>query len=329
MRGSKKTLLTEIIKHGCQFGTSRHESKMVHGNNSPYIHSYGSFDKVVRRLWPLIQWMIQEGIGSFEELTDEAIERYLHSRLVYHLMKGNSRHSFQVELSALGNLERSLTLFSKRHRAQPIVYDFSSALSSFRKIARIIPIPERRVSRALPRPLQLVEALPVSRHALMASFQLHCGCRAEGVGAPRRDYPGSNHLRMENFILPEGGSILSPVSDPITGKPVYRFWSKEKGGKVGWKHCPEGLAKEFFLYCESHPQGLVESYSTYLAELNAAMKRTEQYIKGRGTHSLRFCFAQKRYLDCLNAGLGDEQAKLFVSQELNHNRPSVTGGYLR
>ena len=329
MRGSKKSQLTAIIKHGCQFGTSRHKSKQLHGSKSPVIHSYGTFDKVVHRLWPLIAWMELMGIKEFEELTNAAIEQYLYFRLLYHLEKGNTLHTFLVEISALGNLERCLTMFSAKHRAVPIVYDFSSALKMYMKKARIIPTVGRNTSRAIPRPLEAIAALPFPHHALMANFQLHCGCRAEGVGAPRREYIGSNHLRMDNFIHPEGGDILSPVPDPITGEPVFRFWSKEKGGKVGWKHCPEFLAKEFFTYCDAHPEGLVEHYTVYLSQLNDALKRTGQYAKGRGTHALRFNFAQARYLACVSSGMGDEEAKLFVSQEMNHNRPSITGDYLR
>ena len=329
MRGSKKSQLTAIIKHGCQFGTSRHKSKQQHGNKSPVIHSYGSFDKIHHRLRFLIPLMPKVDIKEFEEFTNPAIESCLEHRLAYHLEKGNTRHTFQAEISALGNLERCLTMFSAKHRAVPIVYNFAPALKLYMKKARSITNVGGNTSRALPRPLDVIVALPLPRHILMAHFQLQCGCRAEGVGAPRREYIGSNHLKMENFMHPDGGSILTPFPDPITGKPVFRFWSKEKGGKVGWKHCPEFLAREFFTYCEAHPEGLVEHYPVYLGELNAAMKRTGQYAKGRGTHSFRFNFAQARYLACVSSGMGDEEAKLFVSQELNHNRPSVTGDYLR
>ena len=329
MHGSLKTLLTAIIRAGCRFGHSRHKSKRDFDGSSPFLHSIGSFDRVIHRLWPLIRWMQEHGVDSFESLDYLAILQYLSDRLSYHLSKDNDRHTFQVELSALANLERCLTLFYSQHRATPTEYDFSQALKTYRSLARTIPKKDREVSRALPRPMDVIACLEIPKHILMAEIQYRCGCRAEGVGAPQREYPGSNRLSLDNFMLPaSGGEILPVLPDPITRLPVYRFWTIEKGGKLAWKHCPLPLGQKFFQYCSDNPEGLTERYPVYLTALNKAMKETDQYEKGRGTHSLRFAFAQNRYLACVNSGMGDEAAKLFVSREMSHNRPDVTGEYL-
>ena len=328
MKGSLRTQLTGIIKASCRFGQSRHQAKKEHGGKSPFIHSVGSFEKIIRRLWPLLDWLMENGIKDIEALNDLLLMCYLEARLVYHLEKGNACHTFQAELSALAKLETCLNAFSGIHRSSPRKYDFSDPLKEFRKRVRTLGKKERSQSRALPRPLELIACLDNPRHTLMAEFQLHTGCRTEGIGAPQRDYPGSNRLRPENFMQPEGGDILTPVPDPITRQPVHRFWTVEKGGKLAWKHCPLPLAERFFQYCETHPEGLTDKYTAYLKALNKAMKLTGQDGNGRGTHSLRFNFAQTRYLNCMHSGMGDEEAKLFVSREMSHSRPSVTGGYL-
>ena len=328
MKGSQRTKLTAIIKVGCRFGMSRHLAKKEHGGKSPYIHSVGSFGKVIHRLWPLLEWMQKKGFGDIEELNDTMLSQYLADQFLYHKEKGNACHTFQAELSALAKFEKCLNAFSVLHRGKPTKYDFSAPLEAYRKLAKTIGKKKRPVSRALTRPLEVIACLDNPRHILMAEFQLHCGCRAEGVGAPQRPYPGSNHLLPSNFMLPEGGDILVPVPDPITRQVVHRFWTIEKGGKFAWKHCPLPLAERFFQYCKENPEGLTEKYPVYLSVLNKAMKQTGQYAKGRGTHALRFSFAQSRYLNCIYSGMGDEEAKLFVSKEMSHSRPCITGGYL-
>jgi len=276
MKGSLRTQLTGIIKASCRFGQSRHQAKKEHGGKSPFIHSVGSFGKVIYRLWPLLEGMQRNGVGDIEELNSTILSHYLAEQFLYHKEKSNARHTFQAELSALAKLETCLNAFSGIHRSNPANYDFSVPLEIYRKLARTIEKNERTVSRALPRPLELLACLDSPRHTLMAEFQLHTGCRTEGIGAPQRAYPGSAHLRPDNFKQPEGGEILTPVPDPITRQPVHCFWTVEKGGRLGWKHCPVPLAERFFQYCEAHPEGLTDKYAVYLKALNRAMKLTGQ-----------------------------------------------------
>ncbi|MCC8195188.1 MAG: hypothetical protein LIP28_11145 [Deltaproteobacteria bacterium] len=327
MRGSLKTQITAALKCCTRIKESRHKQKQLNHGRSPFIHSMGTFDKTARRLWPLHAWLGSRGVKDLELLTDDLVRRYLDDRLAYHLERGNSRQAFKVEVAALGNLERGLNLFSARHRAAPVRYDFSKARSSFTGRARKLPrATSEYESRALSDPMALIAALEEPHHKLMAALQYHCGCRTEGVGAPRRDYPGGNPLKKENFAGAEG-RLLPTQKDPVTGERVRPFWTKEKGGKVAWKYCPEALAREVLRWIEGHPEGLGESYAVYLAAVNKAMRETCQTVRGRGTHALRFNFARRRYKQCLLAGMGDEEAKRFVSQEMSHNRPDITEGY--
>lgn len=327
MRGSLKTQITAALKCCTRIKESRHKQKLLNQGRSPYIHSMGTFDKTARRLWPLRDWLKSRGIKDLELLNDDMVREYLEHRLAYHLDHGNSRQAFKVEVAALGNLERGLSLFSAKHRAVPVVYDFSKARLRFtgraRKLAKTTSEYE---SRALPDPLALIAALEEPRHRLMAALQYHCGCRTEGVGAPQREYPNGNPLKMENFASPDG-KLLPTRKDPVTGEMVRPFWTKEKGGKIAWKHCPVSLARDVLAWIQEHPQGLGEAYPVYLAAINKATRETCQAVPGRGTHALRFNFAQRRYKQCVAAGMGDEEAKRFVSQEMSHNRPDITEGY--
>jgi len=329
MKGKLKPQITAALKTICRFGESRHEQKRLNNGQSPSIHSVGTLDRVAHRLWPLAKWLSEKGEKDLEMLDEEMVAEYLLLRLKYHKIQGNSRHTLQTELSALGNLCRGLTEFSLLHRPNPIIYDFSEVIAEFRPLLKSMPkTTSSYKNRALPRPEEAISCLKKTKHRLMAEIQYRCGCRAEGVGAPQRSYPGSNKLLMRNFILPDGEEAIKPVPDPITKKPVYPFWTCEKGGKVAIKHCPEDLAHRIFDWLQSNPEGLTENYPTYLHGLNVAMRETGQHAKGRGTHSLRFNFAKNRYLDCIRSGMGDEQAKQYVSREMSHNRPDVTGGYL-
>lgn len=337
MRGSIKTQITAALKCCTRIGMSRHEQKQVSGGKSPFIHSMGTFDRTAHRLWALKEWLPSKNIHDIELLTGELVREYLESRLAYHVQNGSSRKSYQVEVSALGNLERGLTFFSQEQRNPPMVYDFSAARKEAAKWAKILPkTTAEYANRALPEPLKMISALENEAHRLMALLQFYCGCRAEGVGAPRRRTPTKAFFTIDNFCN-EFGAYIPQKIDSVTGATVQPFWTKEKGGKVAIKYCPLPLMEEVVDWLMEHPKGLGDDYENYLAAINDAMRRTGQYTKGKGTHSLRFGFAQNRYLACVlpsgtgknkRKGMGDEAAKRRVSREMSHNRPDITGGYL-
>ena len=330
MFGSLKAQITAVLQCICRFGESRHLQKLQNNNQSPYVHAIGTFDKVAHWLWPLVEWLKANGIKDLELLNCHLLDKYLPTRLLYHQSKGNSVHTMQVELSALSILARALTEFSRLHRKIPIVYDFGPAIEAFRPMIRSLPKrTSPYTSRALPCPEEVIANMKNPKLALMAEIQLSCGCRTEGVGAPQRSYPGSSTFSMNNFILPEGNGIIQPIPDPITWELVYPFWTCEKGGKVALKHCPAALAERIFNWLDFNEEDLCEKYPVYLYAVNTAMRKAGQFAKGRGTHSLRFSFAQRRYLACVQSGMSDERAKKFVSAEMSHNRPEVTGSYLK
>jgi hypothetical protein len=255
--------------------------------------------------------------------------KFLLDRLDYHRKQGNCRQSFKVEVAAIGSLESALTEFSRRNRKVPVTYDFSRVRLSFTKQAKQLPkYTSAYQGRALTNPEALIDALLLPEHKLMASLQLLCGCRTEGVGAPVRPVPGGNRLCLENFADAEG-DIFPVRMDPASAAPVRQFWTKEKGGKIAVKYCPLSLADQVSAWLLTHPEGLGDDYANYLRAVNQAMHDTGQAVRGRGTRALRFNFAQRRLRQYFKAGFGDEEAKRRVSSEMSHNRPDITDGYYR
>ncbi len=336
MRGSIKNQISAVLKYCTRIGMSRHEAKIQYGGASPFIHSLGTLDKITHRLWPLQGFLKNMQIQSLEILDNELVGAYLANRFDHHLRSGNARKTFQTEVSAMGNLERGLTFFSASHRTPSRTYDFSLARKEAAKQAKGLPLKTGCYSnRATSDPLALIKALPTKRHQLMAYLQLYCGCRCEGVGAPRRKPSGNVFFSMKNFQDIDGITLVREL-DPVTGLLMQPLWTKEKGGKIAQKLCPLWLADAVMEWCKEHPEGLGDNYETYLAAINRAMKVTGQYVRGKGTHSLRFSFAQARYAACifpmgdaLEHGMCDESAKLRVSKEMSHNRPDITESYLK
>jgi hypothetical protein len=329
MRGSLKKQITTVLKIIFTPGCSRHQAKLEHNGRSPYIHSIGTFEQTFHRLQPLVLWLQQKDMLNIEELNNLLVKEYLDHRLLYHIEHGNCRQSFKVEVSALGSLAKALTAFSADIRTIPVIYDFNATRLSFTQQAKRLPkFTSKYNGRALPRPEDMINALECCHHKLMASLQLYAGCRTEGVGAPQRAVPGGNRLTLDNFRDNEG-HWLPVQSDPLTGEIVHVFWTKEKGGKIAVKYCPFELSENVKKYIELHVEGLGDEYKIYLRAINKAMKLTLQAAPGRGTHALRFNFAQSRMMQCMYAGMHDEEAKRFVSIEMSHNRPDITEGYYR
>lgn len=325
MRGGIFKQISVALGATLRIGESRHKAKKDHGK-SPFIHSWGTFRTYTKRLRSLGQWLKDIGVKDLELLNENLVRAYLKHRFELHLAQENAKQSFKVELSALAALERGLTVFCNSHRNDPLRYDFSKIREEFALNAKQLPNYTTPWDlRAVPDPMALISALTNPVYQIMALLQLHTGARAKGVGAPSE---GSNPFSMANFHHPETGVDLGIVDDPVTGHPVAMLWTKEKGGKVAYKFCSVELRQQIEAFLSGHQKTLEANYDFYRKAINKAMKATGQYVKGKGTHSLRCCFARGRWSQCLWYGYCDVEAKLRVSQEMSHNRPNITEVYL-
>ncbi len=262
MRGSMNNQIMCALKAIARIGESRHESKMDHGGMSPYIHSVGTLERTFYRLRPLGQWLREHGVKSLEELTSSSLSMYLRMRWRHHIEHGNARATFRQELSAVAALERGLTVFSQKHREKPVEYQFQRIRKMYSRMARVLPARTSEYEdRAANEVQQLLSSIEEEKHRLMARLQIEAGCRAEGVGAPRK---GSNPFTLANLSDPETGELMGAGIDPVTGKQAVRLWTREKGGKTAMKYCRVGLGKRLKRYLAEHGR-LEEEYSQYLA----------------------------------------------------------------
>lgn len=325
MRGGKKQQLMTLLREVKQIGTSRHDMKKEFGGTSPFIHSAGTLDKAFQRLRPLVRWLWAKGINDLELLNSGLVEEYLEERLDYHQSVQNCRQTFKVELSALATLEFALDMFALTHREGNGRYDFTKERRKASKRAKVLPqrSPDKE-DRTIREACRVIESMENPKHRLMGVLQWEAGCRAEGVGAPRR---GTNPFTAANFDDPETGEELDLIPDPVTQKIVAPLWTIEKGGKLAFKFCSVETKRMLLSYL--HTSGALEgSYQEYLNDVNQALTKTGQSRKGVGTHGFRFAFARRRYKECLKNSYSDESAKLLVAQEMSHNRADITECYL-
>ena len=67
-------------------------------------------------------------------------------------------------------------------------------------------------------------------------------------------------------------------------------------------------------------------HDAYRRELRRAAEESKQDY--HGSHGLRYNFAQLRYAEYRQMGLGEIEAKLKVAEEMGHGRPGITEWYL-
>ncbi|MBF0276105.1 MAG: hypothetical protein HQK84_12815 [Nitrospinae bacterium] len=203
-------------------------------------------------------------------------------------------------------------------------YDFSERVKIVQEYRELRNGEETRCSlsnnwqvkgRGYERPEELVVAIKDETHQLQARLQLESGARTEGVGAGVH----SNHCLKES-------NLKGLVKDPVTGKEVGSFTTKEKGGKVTTRYCLKETYHRLDQYIIEHGK-LKSNYKEYNASVNKAAKETNQYVRGRGTHGLRYNFAHERTFQCGEHGMSRSDAYQQVSKEMGHNREEITHHY--
>jgi hypothetical protein len=173
--------------------------------------------------------------------------------------------------------------------------------------------------RAYENPELLISVIPDQRLRLVAKIELEGGARAEGIGFPANSYSKSR-LQMEN--------LLGVKTDPFLGDQFHvgQIITTEKNGLHGNHYISAGTYEELEAYIKHHGY-LAGQYSEYLSAINDAARKTGQFIKGRGTHGLKHCFAQRFYAMALSVGKTRVEAEYETSARCNHSRGDVFRSY--
>jgi hypothetical protein len=268
-------------------------------------------------------FLLARGIKNLldTKFVHDAMGEFLKEKLAFCVQKQQSKQTFETILAALGKFQYALNHYIDLYKLEAVPLDVESIRMDFySQSKRLLPRSSRKYdNRAYPDPVSMIESISNGTHQLQALLQLEGGLRAEGVGSP-------GHKRFKN---PLTGKCLQGIGpDPVSGLPVGRVASVEKGGKQTTHY----ISCETYRHLESYIQtyGKLEGdYSVYIDVINKAAKKTKQYIAGRGSHGLKHNFAQRRNLECVSHGMTHEAALQQTSLETSHFRMSETLTYTR
>ncbi len=132
----------------------------------------------------------------------------------------------------------------------------------------------------------------------------------EGVGLYRRDL---DRALDSGFLVVKGkgGKVRGIELDPIAYSIIQKLRNKTpRGARV---FVPKGEKAHRVIY-----------------KVQSFIRENRPYREGEPltAHGLRYSYAQRRYYKIKGEGLPTKVAEKKVSEELGHNRPQVTRGYL-
>lgn len=287
------------------------------------VRSFGSWQVYRINVHRFIKYASHRGLMSILDINDvmSCMPQYLDERLKHCCAKKLSRQTMETTLAALGKLEYAINRYCEKHMPEQARLDtkplrkkyYAAARTQLRKSSRIFS------NRAYPDPIGLIRAITGATYQLQACLQYEGGMRAEGVGAP-------SHQRVKNPLTASG--LHGFGIDPVTGAEIGIVASVEKGGKPTEHFLSVETYRRLERYIRQH--GKLESdYMAYVDAINRAAMATGQHATGRGSHGLKFNFAQERYLECVKHGMTHEQALQQVSLEASHFRLGETLTYTR
>lgn len=242
-------------------------------------------------------------IKDFETISSEHILAYMDYKIEYY----PSKQYLEKISASLGKLEVALNIFSKQYKQTPLYYDFSIRQYALDEARDLEFVASNYHNRAYSNPTLLIENLSNPKHQLVAKIQLEGGARVEGVAL----------IKIEQL---KGTKI-----DTITNSEKYIIYTKEKGGKEG----------EVLINLDTHE--ILKNYfvtksifkidrQAYMRDIRDTCKKLK--IDPEGTHGFRWNFAKRRMLEYAKAGYSYEQSLQEVSNEMKHNRASITMHYL-
>lgn len=242
-------------------------------------------------------------IKDFSKIKLFHVEAYLDYKLEYY----PSEQYMQKIISAIGKLEIALVLLAKNVYNKNIVYDFSIRLDVLYESRDLKLVANNYHNRAYNNPSKLITNLKNPMHQLAAKIQYEGGARIEGVSLIKR-------TQVEAFKV-----------DMITSKIKGVIITKEKGGKEGEILVYKDTFYEILKYFENNFIFKINKQDYYNDLKQAAIKAKENQ---EASHGLRWNFAKRRMFEYGKANYSYQNSLQRVSQEMKHNRASITEHYL-
>ncbi|MGE4383738.1 MAG: hypothetical protein AB7D41_11115 [Arcobacter sp.] len=304
MRGSVYYQASQLVLQVFVEGAKKEDR--VNPNHPHYqmVASYKTMESY-KNVWENFFNYLKEhwNIKDFEKIESEHIQAYMEYKVEYY----PSKQYLEKISAALGKLEIALTKFSKNVSKHEREYDFSIRQTILDNARDFKLVANNYHNRAYNHPELLISNLKEPLHQLAASIQLEGGARIEGVAL----------IKYEQL---KGRKI-----DLVPNKEVGIITTKEKGGKVGDVLITLNTYRKLKNYLEEFKVFKINRQAYYNDIKQAAISSNEN---PEASHGLRWNFAKRRMFEYGKAGYTYEECLLEVSNEMKHNRASITQHYL-
>ena len=310
MRGSPTGQMNFIFRAAGIFqpGHSRHKLKTSaksFGAKNPSeiaaltgIQSYSTYKAYFKTGVELLTFCREvHGVKSANLLTKDHIRTFLE----FKIRSGIKLSTFRRYSSGLSKIEVALSIVTGKPCG------WSKTIETMREAASVY-LQNSQPVRGYDDPISIVSWLD-GDFKLVAQLQLFGG------------------LRISEATLIDKEQLLGFRIDEFTGQAVGQIrLTRTKGGR------PRDVAVPVNVYdqlAERLALGeLRVERSHYRKALMEAVEKTNQNYHGRGSHGLRWNYAQNRMFELINQQ-SYEVALTTVSHEMGHSRGSITSHYLR
>ena len=316
MRGSVLGQVNALLSNITAFGTSKYESKeALRENGAKTWHDIGKgLDKIFsystankyREVWREVLSYAKENfkVKDAEKLNADHIKAYLQNKI-----EGNVKYStFQTYASAIEKLEVALNKWSKLYSKQN-TYSFSDAIKDLRQTASE-RLEHFSGTRNYENPKAIVSAIKDERYSIAAHIQYESGARID-----------------EMYKLTEK-NLHGISKDEYTQKDIGLVEVKGKGGKTRELKLNIYTYERLESYIKQNASFELKDKDSYRSAIKDTAINTGQAYDSRGSHGLRWNFAQERFQELQKNSIAYMQAIQIVSIEMGHNRPDITERYL-
>ncbi|MDX9744290.1 MAG: hypothetical protein RBT59_10755 [Arcobacteraceae bacterium] len=302
MRGSIYYQTSQLVKLIFEHGAKKIDRIDKEHKSFNKIGSYDTMDSY-RTVWNNLLKFLKE---EFDIRDCEQIESYHIGQYLYHKTENFPAEQYIQKISsAIAKLEFALQLLSI-HKNTGKTYDFSIRQNILDECRDKNLLLNNYHNRAYKNPLKLIDRLENPMHQLAAMIELSGGARIKGCALIKKE-------QLKGYELDE-------ITQQVKGVLV----TKEKGGKIGLVKIDSDIYKKLCEYIEE--RGIFKIIKAhYYKDIIQGCKKEK--INPEASHGFRWNFAQRRTLEYVDAGYYYDQALQAVSNEMKHNRASITLHY--
>lgn len=304
MRGSVYYQSSLLAKYIFQESAKKIEKIDPNHPNFQKVSSYQTM-KSYRDIWNNLFNYLKEHwlMKNFELIKHYHVSAYMEYKLEYY----PSVQYIQKISSALGKLETALIYFTKEIYGKSRHYDFSIRQEILDDARDLKLVANNYHNRTYKNPKVVISKLLDYKHQLAATIQLEGGARIEGVALIKKD-------QLRGYTIDEITNIKKGV-----------IYTKEKGGKEG------NVLVSIQVYSELENFFLTYTIfkinrQKYYDDIKQACEHSKELKEG--SHAFRWNFAANRLMEYAKAGYSYNDSLVGVSNEMKHNRASITEHYI-